>query len=246
MTNNNENQTMNNARNAFKQAVYGIAAGFSGDNREQWVNHVDDSMNVMTAAFMKMLDEVQRLSGYTAIKHDILCVLQAGTVEGSSKKSLRQMQSEVVAVIDRRIEDMHDMFYDEHTIADVKAILKDSSIVGMFFKGLSMVAGIVARKMRQWVHVTDDTPVIGAIFRHLQGFAHVALGALHTAWQVVKVGASFVGAAAIKVADTAIHAVLYLFQQVKGLWDKVKVLSAEDEMVDGADGAEWHIISEEA
>lgn len=203
----------------FEQAKEHVKVNV-GETKEEYIERVDDSLNVMKGALAEILDKVSAVLGYDAIKETVLGIIEAGATNGSNKKDLFKMAAKCREYIEEEIE-LLNAWGDEESFSkavQLKALTeceRGKSIFEAFASGCIWVAKKVTRKLRQWFQVDEEKSVIGAICRSLAGFASVVRAGVKIVWNTAKFAVSFVVGGAIKVVD-------FIYRAIKSLVVKIK------------------------
>lgn len=203
----------------FEEAKENIKVN-AGETKEEYIEKVDDSLNVMKGALGDVLNTLDNVFGFSVLKHSILDIIQEGCVGSSSKKDLFAMASRCRELIEEEIE-LLEMWGTEKSFKDavtLKALIGDErgkSIFEAFVSGVVWIGKKVNRKLRDWFHVDDEKSVMASICRSIAGFVDVLRAGIKIVWNATKFAISFVIAGAIKIADI-------VYRAIKGLVSKIK------------------------
>jgi len=220
-----------------------------GETAEEYIERVDDSVDVMKGALGNVLDVLDKTLGYTILKDSILEIMEAGTTGKSSKKDLFKMAKRCRELLEEEIDNL-EFWGDQESLAkavQLKALTeadRDKSVFEAFVSGCIHIAKRVARKLRKWFQVDNEKSVVGAICRSISGFTKAIRAGVKIVWNTAKFAVSFIIAGAVKVGDFIVRTFKSLFIKMKE-WATVQYqkLSKEDAEDDFAE--EDFIIDEE-
>lgn len=201
----------------------------AGETAEEYVERVDDSLNVVKGAFGDVLSVLDTGLGYTALKNDILAVIEAGQT-GDSKHNLFSMARECREITDKYIKKVM-LLGNPDKAEKLKELFegtKGESIFTKFFSTLYWMGKKVARKLRKWFQVDEEKSVIGAICRSLAGFAGVLRAGVKLIWNTAKFAVSFVAAGVIAIADIIVNAIKFVVNKIKD-WANAKFQKVDDD-----------------
>lgn len=210
----------------------------AGETKEEYIEKVDDSLNVMKGALGTALNVLDKTLGYSVLKSAILDVMEAGTDGKSSKKDLFKMARKCRELIEEEIKNL-EFWGDEESFKkaiQLKALTEDErgkSIFESFVVGVIWISKKVTRKLRQWFKVDDEKSVLGAICRSIAGFASILRAGVQIVWNAGKFAVSFVIAGVVKFVDWIVNAIKSVVAKIKD-WatKKDEVLEVEDEDFD--------------
>lgn len=208
----------------------------AGQTKEEYIEKVDDSLNVMKGAFGNVLNVLDSVLGYTVLKDSILEIMEAGTTGKSSKKDLWRMAEKCRKLIEEEIDNL-EYWGDADSLkkaVQLKALAGDcrgKSIFEAFVSGCIWIAKKVTRKLRQWFKVDDEKSVLGAICRAIGGFARILRAGVVFVWNTVKFAASFVVAGAIKLVDFVCRTIMTLVSGIKE-WAAAKLQKVTEDDID--------------
>jgi hypothetical protein len=202
----------------------------AGETAEEYIERVDDSLNVVKGAFGTVLGILDRGLGYTVLKNDILSVIEAGQY-GTSKHDLFRMAKKCRDITDAYIKKVTLLGNPDKAkkLKDLFTNLKGESIFTKLFSTLYWAAKKVARKLRKWFQVDEEKSVIGAICRSLAGFAGILRAGVKLLWNTAKFAVSFIASGVIAIADFIINAIKTLVNKIKGWATKKDEIIEEDE-----------------
>lgn len=192
----------------------------AGETKDEYFNKVDDSLNVMKGALGNVLDTLDRVLGFTVLKHSILDIIEAGTQGKTSGKSLFKMAKRCRELIEEEIENL-ELWGSEESLkgaVQLKALtegVRGKSIFEAFVSGCIWIGKKVTRKLRKWFNVDSEKSVIGSICRSIAGFTNILRAGVKLVWNTAKFAVSFVVSGIIKVAD-------FVFRAIKTLVTKIK------------------------
>lgn len=212
-----------------KDAVIHGVISKTHKTKEQYVQQVDESANVVKGAMVVTLDKMSAVLGYNALKESILGIIEAGTCNG--KTDLFAMAEECRKRIDLEVETLLAWGSEEdfRKAAQLKALSKDQRGKSIFEALVSMLIWIakwVAKTLRKWFQVDNEKSIIGALCRALSGFAAVVREGVKLVWHTAKFGVSFVIAGAIKLGVWIINTFKTFCEGIKGWFNK------KNEMID--------------
>lgn len=223
----NVNAAVEEMMGKFAQAKSNIKAQ-AGETAEEYIERVDDSLNVVKGAFGNVLGILDNGLGYTAFKNSILEVIEAGQY-GDSKHDIFKMAKKCRELTEKYIQKVELLGNpdDAQKLKELMEGLNGESIFTMFFSTVYWMGKKVARKLRKWFQVDEEKSVIGAICRSLSGFASILRAGITLIWNTAKFAVSFIAAGVILVADVIVKAITTLVRKVKG-WIADRRLEAED------------------
>ena len=209
----------------------------AGETAEEYIERVDDSLNVVKGAFGSVLDIIDAGLGFSALKASILEVIEAGK-SGTSKHDLFRMSKKCRELTDKYIQKVTLLGNPDKAkkLKDLLTGLKGESIFTKLFSTLYWIAKKVTRKLRQWFQVDEEKSVIGAICRSLSGFAGVLRAGVVLVWNTAKFAVSFLIAGVVAIADFIISAIKGLVEKLKGwITKKSEPLDEDDEFFEDDD-----------
>lgn len=228
--NSKEEKKMAGVKNSMKVAVEEMMGKIveakdnikvnAGETKEEYIERVDDSLNVMKGALGGVLNTLDGALGFTVLKDNILDIIESGTVGKSSKKDLFKMAKRCRELIELEIENL-EIWGDEEQFAKattLKALVegeRGKSIFEAFVTGCIWIGKKVARKLRKWCHIDDEKSIIGAICSSIAGFVGVVREGVKLVWNTVKFAVSFVVAGVIKAIDSIYRAISTFVKGVK-------------------------------
>lgn len=209
----------------------------AGETGEEYINRVDDSLNVMKGALGNVIDTLDTVLGYSMIKNSILAIMEAGTDGKTSKKDLFEMAKECRNLIDAEIEELIE-FGDEEDFkkaVQLKALnegCRGKSIFEAFVSGCIWVARTVSDRIKGWAKnkMDNEKSIIGAICRSIAGFANVLRAGVKIVFNAVKFAVSFVIAGTIKIADYIVRAIKSVVSKIKDWNTKKDEVITEEEV----------------
>ncbi len=205
----------------------------AGETAEEYIERVDDSLNVVKGAFGSLLDTIDTGLGLSAFKVSILKVIEAGK-NGNSKHDLFAMAKECRKLTDAYITKVTRLNPDKaKKLKDLLTGLEGESIFTKLFSTLHWIALRVTRKLRKWFQVDEEKSVIGNICKSLSGFAGVLKAGVVLVWNTAKFAVSFIAAAGAAIADIIVSAIKGLVEKFKG-W-----ISKKDEVLEEDDDYEF-------
>lgn len=210
-----------------------------GETREEYIEKVDDSLNVMKGALGKVLDALDNVLGYTILKDSILDIIEAGMDGKSSKKDLFRMAQKCRELIEEEIENLEywgdqESFKKAVQLKEIVGECRGKSVFEAFAAGCIWIAKKVMRKLRKWFKVDDEKSVLGAICRSICGFARIIRAGVVFVWNTAKFAVSFVIAGAIKLIDFIYRAIKALVCGTKE-WFATKLHKVTEEDFDFED-----------
>lgn len=219
--------------NKFVEAKENIKVNV-GETAEEYIERVDDSVDVMKGALGNVLNVLDKTLGYTILKDSILEIMEAGTTGKSSKKDLFKMAKRCRELLEEEIDNL-EFWGDQESLAkavQLKALTeadRDKSVFEAFVSGCIHIAKRVARKLRKWFQVDNEKSVVGAICRSISGFTKAIRAGVKIVWNTAKFAVSFIIAGAVKVGDFIVRTFKSLFIKMKE-WATVQYqkLSKED------------------
>lgn len=248
-TNNKEEKVMINMNAAtqemmakLNQAKENIKVN-AGETAEEYIERVDDSLNVVKGAFGSVLDVVDTALGFSAFKESILEIIEAGQT-GTSKHDLFAMAKDCREKTDKYIQKLIKLGNPDKA-QKLKELFEDmqgESIFTKFFSTVYWMGKKIARKLRKWFQVDEEKTVIGAICRSLAGFAGVLRAGAKLVWNTAKFAVSFIAAGVIAIADIIVKAIMTVVSKIKE-WGAKKLQSLDDD--DDLDLFEEEVILEE-
>lgn len=215
----------------FTQAKENIKVQ-AGETVGEYFERVDDSFNVVKAAFGNVLNVVDGNLGFSAFKESILEIIEAGQ-NGNSKHDLFEMAKKCREKTDKYIAKLIRLGNVDgaQKLKDLMENLKGESIFTKLFSTLYWMGKKVVRKLRKWFKVDEEKSVIGAFCRSLAGFAGVLREGIKLIWNTAKFAVSFIAAGVITIADIIVKAIMTLVNKIKD-WANKKTQKAEDENED--------------
>lgn len=256
---NNANETINNATIKEEKVMTGTVRGNveaaveemmgkfteakknvlhqAGETKDEYIEKVDDSLNVMKGALGTVLGTLDGVLGYSVLKDAVLDMMEAGSDGKTSKKDLFKMARKCRELIEEEIENL-EAWGDEESFkkaVQLKALTEGArgkSVFEAFVSGVIWVARTTTKKVKGWVDNLDEKSIIGAICRSIAGFVNVLRAGVKIVWNAVKFAASFVVAGVVKIADFIVRAVKSVVTKIKN-WTQVK-----DEVVEETDDFE--------
>ena len=243
-TNNKEEKVMGTVKENMVGAVEEMMGKFAeakenikvnaGETKEEYFDKVDDSLNVMKGALGNVLGTLDGVLGYTVLKNSIIDMMEAGSDDKTSGKSLFKMARRCRELIEEEIENL-EFWGDEESLkkaVQLKALTEGArgkSIFEAFVSGCIWIAKKVTRKLRAWFHVDDEKSVMGNICRSIAGFAGILRAGIKLVWNTAKFAVSFVVAGVIKVADFVFRTIRTLVSNIKTfVVDKYNKLTNKD------------------
>lgn len=207
-----------------------------GETAEEYIERVDDSVDVMKGALGNVLGVLDGVVGYSILKDSILDIMEAGTTGKSSKKDLFKMAKKCRELLEEEIANL-EFWGDQESLGkavQLKALVeadRDKSVFEAFVSGCVYIAKKVARKLRKWFKVDDEKSVIGAICRSISGLTKILRAGVKIVWNTAKFAVSFIVAGAVKLGDFIVRTFKSLFDKIKE-WatTKFQKLSEEDAM----------------
>ena len=205
----------------------------AGETREEYIDKVDNSLNVMKGALGDIINTLDNVFGFSVLKHNILDIIKEGTVGGSSKKDLFGMARRCRALIEEEIE-LLEIWGTEKSFKDavtLKALIGDErgkSIFEAFVSGVIWIGKKVNRKLHDWFNVDDEKSVIASISKSIAGFVGILRTGVKLVWNATKFAVSFVIAGAIKIADIVYRAIKSFVSKIKN-WAVAKYEKLTDE-----------------
>lgn len=232
----------------FAQAKENIKVN-AGETKDEYINKVDDSLNVMKSALGNVLGTLDGILGYSVLKNSILDMMEAGSDGKTSKKDLFKMARRCRDLIEVEIENL-EFWGDEESFKkaiQLKALTegdRGKSIFEAFVSGVIWIGKKVARKLRKWFQVDEEKSIIGSICRSIAGFANVLRAGIKFVWNTAKFAVSFVVAGVVKVADFIVRAIKSVVANIKEWSDaRLQFADIDDDIAD--DIADYEDILEE-
>lgn len=188
----------------------------AGQTCEEYVNKVDNSLNIVKGAFGSALDFLDKQLGYTVLKQNILNVLESGKdVQNPEKWGImaKECRSQVEAYI-AKIEILGNPDKAEK-LKELIGTLEGEDIFTKFFSTIKWITRKVTRKLRKWFRMDDEKSVVGAVARSIAGFAGLLRAGLQIVWSAAGFVTSFVVAGAIQIASWIVNAIKDLVAKVK-------------------------------
>lgn len=200
----------------------------TGETAAEYIERVDDSFNVVKAAFGNVLNVVDGNLGFSAFKESILEIIEAGQ-NGNSKHDLFEMAKKCREKTDKYIAKLIRLGNVDgaQKLKDLMENLKGESIFTKLFSTLYWMGKKVVRKLRKWFKVDEEKSVIGAFCRSLAGFAGVLREGIKLIWNTAKFAVSFIAAGVIIIADIIVKAIMTLVNKIKD-WANKKTQKAEE------------------
>lgn len=200
----------------------------AGETAAEYIERVDDSFNVVKAAFGNVLNVVDGNLGFSAFKESILEIIEAGQ-NGNSKHDLFEMAKKCCEKTDKYIAKLIRLGNVDgaQKLKDLMENLKGESIFTKLFSTLYWMGKKVVRKLRKWFKVDEEKSVIGAFCRSLAGFAGVLREGIKLIWNTAKFAVSFIAAGVIIIADIIVKAIMTLVNKIKD-WANKKTQKAEE------------------
>lgn len=191
-----------------------------GETKDEYIDKVDDSIDVMKGALGTTLNVLDDVLGYSVLKDSILDVLETGQTE-TSKKDLFRMAKRCRELIELEIENL-EYWGDEESL--LKAIQlkplvegeRGKSIFEAFATGIVWIVKKVARKLRKWFNVDEEKTLFKNIIRGIGEFAKVIGAGVKIVWNATKFAVSFVIAGAIKFGNFIVGVVKSIVEKIKG------------------------------
>lgn len=219
----------------------------AGETKDEYIDRVDDSLNVMKGAFGKTLGVLDTVLGYSILKDNVLDMMEAGSDGKTSKKDLFKMAKRCRELIEKEIENL-EFWGDEESFrkaVQLKALTEDErgkSIFESFVSGVIWIGKKVARKLHKWFQVDEEKSIIGAICRSIAGLTGVLRAGVKIVWNAVKFAASFIVSGVILIVDAIVRAVKSVVSKIKD-WATKRTEIIEDEDFD--DEFDYEIVEAE-
>ena len=194
----------------------------AGQTYEQYVDKVDDSLNIVKGAFGQALDFIDKQLGFTVLKHNILGIIESGkNIENPKKWSAmaKTCRDQVDAFI-YKVETLGDPTKAKK-LKELIGTMEDEDIFTKFFTTIKYITEKVTEKLRKWFKIDDEKSVVGAIARSIVGFAGLLKAGLQIVWSATGFVVSFIVAGAIQVVSWIVNAVRDLCSKFKN-WDSKK------------------------
>ena len=194
----------------------------AGQTYEQYVDKVDDSLNIVKGAFGQALDFIDKQLGFTVLKHNILGIIESGkNIENPKKWSAmaKTCRDQVDAFI-YKVETLGDPTKAKK-LKELIGTMEDEDIFTKFFTTIKYITEKVTEKLRKWFKIDDEKSVVGAIARSIVGFAGLLKAGLQIVWSAAGFVVSFIVAGAIQIANWIVNAVHDLCSKFKD-WDSKK------------------------
>ncbi len=247
MNSNVENSKMEAAAIDLKAAVLYKASQFAnhcdavvndtnvkeGETKEEYVNRMEANVDMLHNGFNKVLTAMADATGFTFIKDSIYKIMDAG-LEGSDKgkKDLYKMVDKYKALVQEELDFMA-AIGNEQSIKDaimLKAYTEDErgkSIFESFFGAIVWIGKRVARKLRQWFKIDDESSIMNALCRKLSFIGNTLRKGGRFVFNAFNLLMGYVVAGSIKVVETITNFLISAFNKVKE-WATAKFTKAED------------------
>lgn len=228
----NVNAAVEEMMNKFAKAKENIKVN-AGETKDEYIERVDDSLNVMKSAFGDVLNTLDTVLGYGLLKESVLDMMEASTDGKTSKKDLFKMAKRCRELIEDEIDNLL-YWADEESLKkaiQLKALTENErgkSVFESFVVGVIWIAKKVARKLHQWFKVDEEKSIIGSICRSIAGFANVLRAGVRIVWNAAKFAVSFIVSGIVIIADFIVRAVKSVVTRIKE-WNNAKDEEAEIE-----------------
>lgn len=164
-----------------------------GETKEDYVNRMEDSIDLMQSMLGEALQKMADITGYTDIKDSIYAIIDSSLDGKSNKKDLFKMAKKCRELIDEEIEFIKELG-DEGSLKDI-LILQEytedengTNIFEVFAGACVWIGKKVAKKLSRWCKVDDESSVFRAICKKLCDVANK----LRTGTKIVLNTAQFV------------------------------------------------------
>lgn len=219
----------------------------AGDTRDEFIDKVDDSVEVMKGALGKTLGVLDGALGYSVLKDAILDVLEAGSTE-TSRKDLFKMAKRCRELIELEIENL-EFWGDEESLkkaVQLKALTEDErgkSIFESFACGIIWICKKVVRKLRSWYDSIDEKSIFKSVLRGIGAFANVLRAGVKIVWNATKFAVSFVIAGAIKLGEFIVRCVRSVVEKIKN-WNETRKTKATQDTKEEDAEVEAEVVAE--
>lgn len=234
---NMEGETMTDFRKDLEQVAQDVAAAKDnvktvGDdqNVQEFVDEADNSVNVINGGFGKLIGMLDKFTGLSDLKAEILDAYHAGE-RGDSKHDLLKIAEKIrvkidskLISIDKTISKGEKLGLDTTELKKVKDVLvelKGSNIFKKIVTGLAYVA----KKVYIVLHGVfekqcERKDIFGSICRGIGEFVKALKDGLKIVWDTAKFAVSFILAGIMIVAGPIVKAIASLVKNFKGWVEK--------------------------
>ena len=206
-----------------------------GETKDEYINKVDDSIDVVKGAFINILNVIDGVLGFSVLKKDILEIMELEA--GQSRKSLFTMARKCREKIEEKLEEIEILGNpeDAETLKILLGNLKGASIFDKLATTLYWVAKKVSRKIRQWFKIDVEDSVIGSICRSLSGLGKILRAGVKLMWNAAKFAVSFIVAGALMVFDVIRSVVVSIKNWVVEKYNKFTNKDVAEDLEDDED-----------
>lgn len=200
--------------NKFVEAKENIKVG-AGMTKDEYVDKVDDSLNVMKGAFGSVINTLDNITGCSVLKDSILKIMEA-----DADKDLFVMARKCRELIDEEIEFLEDCGNEVYfkKAVQLRALTEGArgkSIFEAFVSGCIWIGKKAASKLK----IKEDS-ILAGVAKAISGFASILRAGVKLVWNTAKFAVSFVVAGVIKVAD-------FVYRTIRTIVTKIKDFAVE-------------------
>lgn len=223
----NTDEAVKNAVNAAANAISTATANVrvrAGEDVESFKDKADASITIIKDATFSALGVLDRLTGASTLKDDILHILYKNSERGSKRgffdaaSECRRLVYEHIAVImsyDPDEDDLKEVAALRYLVGEDengKPINGHRSIFAAFANGVVWIAKKVARKFRAWFGVDAESNIFGTIGASLASIFGMVVGVIGSVLKVAFHAVVFVGS----------YAVSAIIKAISFVWDNLK------------------------
>ncbi len=200
----------------------------AGETVEEYIEKADGSLDVLKSGFEKAVNTLDSITGFSLVKESVCKIMEAGTKNGVSAKSMKKMARECRDLVEKEqafLIKCADKVTDEKAKGKLKEkIAKLDSLLNLCGRRISIFEAIViamialakkvAKTLRRLFQIDEEKSIIGAIFRGLSELGGILRAGIKLVWNTIEFGASFVIAGVVKVCAFLYRTIMTVISKI--------------------------------